>query len=163
MSTKIIPCNFADHEKLVLRGDFIALQGWWAAALECINSKEFVKKNGTPNVSAYALNAEKISKKNQKANGGKFHSFNTINQQVAACVKAILLGNDINEFDSINNVKDTYRNERVVKDVKPVRKSAESKAYEALYATKEFKALPAKTRKAIKLMHEGKAFSTVSL
>lgn len=163
MKTQSTACNFAAHEKFVNAGAKTELKGWWKAAEECIKNKRFHKKNGTPNVVAYAKEAAIISYKNRKLNDDKYFTFNTIQQQVSACVKAILLGNKMSEFSSVQNVKDTYRNERVVADVKPVRKTAESKAYEALYATKEFKALPAKTRKAIKLMHEGKAFSTVSL
>ncbi len=162
MKTQSTACNFAAHEKYVNAGAKTELKGWWKAAEECISNKRFHKKNGTPNVVAYAKEAAIVSYKNRKLNDDKYFSFNTIQQQVNACVKAIMRGNKMSEFASVQNVKDTYAN-KGVRVVAPVKKNADAKAYEAIMATKEYKALPAKARKAIALLAKGEAFSTVSL
>ena len=160
MKTQSTACNFAAHENKINAGALTELQGWWSAAQECI--KSFHKKNGTPNVMDYARVAHAISYANRNKNKGQFFAQTTIQQQVNACVKAIMLGHKVTDFSSVKNIKDTYAN-KGVRVVAPVKKNADAKAYEAIMATKEFKALPAKARKAMALLAKGEAFSTVSL
>lgn len=136
------------------------MKGWWLAAQECI--KSFHKKNGSANVADYARIAHAISYANRNQNKGKFHTEATIQQQVNACVKAINLGHKMDDFSSVKNIKDTYANVGV-RTVAPVKRNTDAKAYEAIMATKEYKALPARARKAIALLAKGEAFSTVSL
>lgn len=159
MTTKSIPCNFADHEIQILKGEMIALQGWWKAGDEC--RKHFTKANGTPNRTAYAKAAGKVAKKNE---------VDTIRKYVGAILTAQEMGYTLDWFLAnklgIDHVLATVAGKgerKIVAPVKATRKSAEQKAFEAMFATKEFKALPAKARKAMQLLAKGEAFSTVSL
>lgn len=159
MNTKSNPCNFADHEIQILKGEMIALQGWWKAGVEC--RKHFTKANGTPNRSAYAVAAGKVAKKNE---------VDTIRKYVGAILTAQDMGYTLDYFLKnklgIDHVLATVAGKgerKIAEPVKPTRKSAEQKAYEAMFATKEFKALPARARKALQLLAKGEAFSTVSL
>ena len=152
-------CDFASHETLILKGEMIALQGWWKAGDEC--RKHFTKANGTPNRSAYASDAFKVAKKNTEG---------TIRKYVGAILVAQDMGYTLDWFLTnklgIDHVLATVEGKgerKVVAPTKATRKNAEQKAYEAAFATKEFKALPARARKALQLLAKGEAFSTVSL
>jgi hypothetical protein len=152
-------CDFASHETLITKGEMIAMQGWWKAGDEC--RKHFTKANGTPNRSAYAIAAGKVAKKNE---------VDTIRKYVGAILTAQDMGYTLDYFLSnklgIDHVLATVNGKgerKVVAPAKPTRKNAEAKAYEAIMATKEYKALPARARKAIQLLAKGEAFSTVSL
>ena len=144
INTQSTACNFAAHENKINAGALTELQGWWSAAQECI--KNFHKKNGTPNVMDYARVAHAISYANRNKNKGQYFEQTTIQQQVNACVKAILLGHKVTDFSSVKNIKDTYAKVGT-RTVKPAPKKTN---VNALFMTAEFKALPAEMQKKIK-------------
>jgi hypothetical protein len=159
INTKQTKCDFASHEILITKGEMTVMSGWWKAADEC--RKHFTKANGTPNRSAYAIAAGKVAKKNE---------VDTIRKYVGAILTAQDMGYTLDWFIKnelgIDHVLATVNGKgerKVVVPAKPTRKNAEAKAYEAIMATKEYKALPARARKAIQLLAKGEAFSTVSL
>jgi len=94
--------NFAKHQKVIDGGQRTELRGWWNAAHECLS-----KWNG--NAKAYAVQASKDSEKYSRANGVRPHSWNTIRQYVGPMMKAQQAGFTVDQFDSIDDVRQEMR------------------------------------------------------
>ena len=155
--------KFRTHERQITQGEFTALLGWWNAALDA----RAMFGDGYGVASAYAKLVAKVATDNTE---------NTIRQYVGACLTAMDTINKntgkkfvARDFKGIGHLRATVKSDKKgnkpEKFRNPTRKvtAPTRKAYEALIATAEFKALPANERKIIKMLMNGESFSTATL
>jgi hypothetical protein len=132
--------NFARHERAIRSGNKAALIAWWDAARECRDEHD-------GNAKQYALLASKVSAD---------WKMNTIRVYVGELMFLMKQGHKVTEFKSLEHARET-RSSYATKPA-PVAKPRASVAYDALFATKEFKALPIKAQKALRLLAKGESF-----
>lgn len=140
--------KFVTFEDEITSGEIIALKGWWKAAQEAIERHGLVRGCA----SKYAEEAAKVATRNKE---------NTIRQYVGALLTLIERGHTLDEFVKqglgIEHARETARGYSTRKPVE--KKNVKSDvAFDALFRTKEFKALPAKAQKALRLLAKGESF-----
>jgi len=132
--------KFATHEKAIRRGNREALNAWWNAARECRDEHD-------GNAKAYAIAASKVSAD---------WKMNTIRQYMGELMFLMRMGHTVSEFKSLEHARETRSQ---YADKKPaLAKPKAGVAYDALFATKEFRALPVKAQKALRLLAKGESF-----
>jgi hypothetical protein len=95
--------NYAKHQAKIDAGQLKELSGWWDAATEC-------RKKWNGNAKAYAIQAEKDSVEYVRTKPGvRAHSWNTIRQYVGAIMNAQKAGFTLDQFDSIDDVRQEMR------------------------------------------------------
>lgn len=140
--------KFSKHEKEIRLGNQQALLAWWEAAKECVALYE---SNG----SAYA---RKSVSKDWKQD--------TIRCYINRIINLMERGHKPSEFKSVEHAWETlgyYSNKSKVEKVETgtrVVNAKTRKAYDALFATAEFRALPAGERALLRKLRDGKAFHT---
>jgi hypothetical protein len=95
--------NYAKHQAKIDAGQLKELSGWWDAATEC-------RKKWNGNAKAYGIQAEKDSVAYARTKPGvRAHSWNTIRQYVGAMMKAQEAGFTVDQFDSVEDVRQEMR------------------------------------------------------
>ena len=157
---RVAQTKFTTHEVTINKGEALALDGWWDAGVEC--------RSLGVSASEYAITAAKESARKNKGGKHKPYSENTIRQSVGYVLRALEQGSKKSEFDGWIDLRKTMTGSSTKKGKapKPVESGTRKvtattrKAYDALFATAEFRALPAAEKALLRKLAKGQSFHT---